>query len=771
MSRRAWLTLATLLAAGAAFTPAARSAGQWTTYLHPGVGTDILAMRDSVLISTRDAGILRYLRGTCTWESITHEPNGLAGNDVEAITFDRTGNLFASVPGKGVSRLDRDGRWTLINTFDGLPSDTALTLRAQGDTVWIGTTRGLALWDGTTIAGSVPDLGTPSPFLDNNINGIAITGDTLFVSSPRGVQIARLSQQISTWTTINDGLPRDRTTNPTVLLNVTGLACDGHNVLTVASGANPGDTTQNVVTGFRWFPTARRWSGDSPTGNSQLRRLRDDFGTILGTVVGSSTLPSGTFRWGPGGWTLLPGSLATDLNDAFEGGVEMGADPAGVVFEWGVQQMFVQTGTTFTAIIPPGPVGNDCRNVMVSNGSVYALYFGEGVSRFRNGIWRNYPAGPGCALPACDPDTTFAGTAFPFGNLLDPAGVKWISVWDGPLVRFDDDVDPPVFRNIRFNSGDAKVVHQHSCGHALAADSTAAPNAGIWDGLDTDNDNPALGIDLYTRDGTFVRNYNAELADPLIRALAVDQTNQMWVGYNAKGLATFPVPDTLGENISVSQITGTERLKVFGIAAHRDSIWVLADDGLHRYTPGRTATPTPLAIAGAPALLGVRPVAVAKDGTVYVGTTAGLRVHRRGERAVDFTPENSPLADLEVRGIWVEPSGVAWIGTAAGLNRYDPNFVPSAPPKLATLQVTLYPNPTWQTGVGFELRVTGKATSYDGEIFDVRGRLVQRFHAGGNGAVVWNGTDGEGARVDPGIYFVRLRGGGAEATSRVVVLR
>src|SRR5262249_16350952 len=147
-----------------------------------------------------------------------------------------------------------------------------------------------------------------------------------------------------------------------------------------------------------------------------------------------------------------------------------------------------------------------------------------------------------------------------------------------------------------------------------------------------------------------------------------------------------------------------------------------------------------LQIAGSPALLGVRPVAVANDGTVYVGTTAGLRIHRRGERAVDFTPDNSPLADIEVRGIWVEPSGVAWIGTARGLNRYDPNFVPPPPPKVSSLQATLYPNPAWNTGVGFELRVRGRATSYDGEIYDLRGRLVHRFHVDGNGSVLWNGA-------------------------------
>src|SRR5262249_22737063 len=101
----------------------------------------------------------------------------------------------------------------------------------------------------------------------------------------------------------------------------------------------------------------------------------------------------------------------------------------------------------------------------------------------------------------------------------------------------------------------------------------------------------------------------------------------------------------------------------------------------------------------------------------------------------------------------------------------DPNYAPPAPPKLRSLHATLYPNPAWITGVGFELRVKGQATSYDGEVYDLSGRLLQRFHAGSNGAVMWNGFDSEGSRGGPGIYFVRVRGGGAETTSRVVVLR
>jgi hypothetical protein len=750
--------------------------GQWTTYLHTRICNDLIAMQDTVWLATGEAGLVRYIRSTDSWLSITREPNGLAGNDIQAIAFDRSGNLFAAVPGKGVSRLDTGGRWSLINRFDGLPSDSALVLRAQGDTVWIGTTRGLALWDGKTIAGSVPDLGTPSPFTNNTINGIVVTGDTLWISNPTGVQIARISEQLATWTLVDLGLPVNGS-----LANqereIRGLVADGLNVLTLASGVNPSNTSQPVFTSFRWLPLSNRWGLDfppsppNPVEAVSVRRLRDDFGHVLAT-----TLAGVYARSTDGTWTPLVGSPATDNIDGPQ--LEVGADPTGHVFAFVGEHLLEEGSPGFLLHVPPGPVGNSCRTITWANGSVYGCFAGEGVGRLRDGVWRNFRGGITCALPGCDPDTTFTNSTFPAGTVVDPYGTKWIGMWGGELARFDDEVDPPRFRNIPFVSGDPTVVHLHSCIHAAAADSNRAPHTGVWFGLDSDiigdTGGSPLGLDVYDTSGTFIRNYATTypgLRNGLIRALAVDKGNKMWIGYSTSGLSTFEVPADPESSITLSDVPGTERLNVFGIAINGDSVWVLADDALHRFHRGNREQASTLRIAGAPSLASMHPMAVAKDGTLYVGTGGGLRVHRRGQLPVDFTPDNSPLADIEVRAVDVDPSGVVWIGSAGGVNRYDPSFKPPVPPPLHTLTVTLYPNPAWLTGLGFELRVKGQATSYDGEVYDLSGRVVHRFHAPANGSVLWSGRDLEQNRVGPGIYFVRVRGGGAETTSRVVVLR
>ena len=739
----------------------------WSTYLHAQTCRDLICLRDTIWIATGEAGLVRYARATDSWSSITREPSGLAGNSLQAIAFDATGNLFVAVPGKGVSRLDRDGRWSLINQFDGLPSDTALVMRAQGDTVWIGTTRGLALWNGSVIAGSIPDRGTASPFGSDQISGIGFTGDTMFVSTPVGVYIARKSQRLTTWTQINNGLPL----NP----DVTSLATDGRTVTVVASGTNPGNGAP-VLTSFSWFPGPGVWGSDFPAGNAAVRRVRDDFGTILCTTVLSPLFNGGIYkRVSAGVWDLLPNSPRTDNADVV--GLEVGMDPDGVTFAFSRGQL--QESPDWAVRTPTGPIGNQCLNIFWADGSTYVCYDNQGVARLRDGVWRNWPSTEFCT-GTCD--TTFTRSNFPFGALVDPLGYKWIGIWSGPLARFNDEIEPPFFQNIVFQSSSPDTVELHSFVWSAAADANPGANAGRWFGLDTNsrgdpNRNPN-GIDLYDTAGTLRRSFPPNypgLRNGQVRALAADHTNTMWVGYASNsnaGLSTFPVPPTIGSDITLTDVPNTKLIDCFGIQLYRDSVWVLATDGLHRFDRSSQREITRLDLAGPPAPRGaVHPLAVAPDGSVFVGTTGGVRWHRRGLAPVDFTPDNSPIANIEVRALFVEPSGVLWVGTASGINRFDPHYVPPPAPVLPSLHVTVYPNPAWRTRAGFELKLRGEATRYEGEIYDVNGRLVHRFASDGNDRVMWNGFDLDGRGVGAGVYFLKVRGGGAEATTRIVVLR
>jgi len=92
--------------------------------------------------------------------------DGLPSDNVTSIVEDDAGRLWVGTFESGVSRLGADGTtWELVNAFDGLPVDSVTTMTVAGDTLWIGTRGGIALWDGRKVLGSLPDGNgrAPSP--------------------------------------------------------------------------------------------------------------------------------------------------------------------------------------------------------------------------------------------------------------------------------------------------------------------------------------------------------------------------------------------------------------------------------------------------------------------------------------------------------------------------------------------------------------------------------------------------------------------------------
>jgi streptogramin lyase len=166
------------------------------------------------------------------------------------------------------------------------------------------------------------------------------------------------------------------------------------------------------------------------------------------------------------------------------------------------------------------------------------------------------------------------------------------------------------------------------------------------------------------------------------------------------------------------------------------------------------------------------PMDVAADGSVWIGTQAGVHVVRPNQGPVDYTAENSPLASNNVRALRFDrATGHLWIATTGGLNRFDPAYVVPVPPPPPRLDVRVWPNPAQLTGAGVQLRLAGNAGGYVGEIYDLGGRRLNRFDIPANGRVFWNGRDEDGRLVPPGVYFVRARAAGRDATVRIALLR
>lgn len=732
------------LAALAALTTPAHATGAWTTYLRIWNCNDLIALDDTVWIASREAGLVRYLRAEDRFESITREPGGLASNNVTALEFDRSGRLWAGTPGRGVSRLSADGStWDLVNAFDGLPSDSVNALRATGDSVWIGTQGGLALWNGTQVAGSVPDLGTPSPFRNNQVRGVVVQRDSVFVGTADGVYVALLSANLTAWAALDSGL-----FNRTIF----SMASDGRELFVLANGAV-----------YRWNRVTQRWNFQVNLG--AVRLLRDDFGRV------TCSSQNGLWRWTGSAWSLLPGSPVTTTPSPGE--VEFAADPAGTTFAM-QDGLLLTEGSPWTSRTPPGPVDNNVQNVAVDGERVWVNANSLGVSRLEAGQWRNWPGGCCGSLQ----DTSFSNPSSAFTLMRDGRGRMWFSFWGYAVERYADSTGTPhLDRPILAYGGGPDSLYNHTAMWSAAYDAENYVYLGgdTWDR----GGRPPVGIDVYEPGGTLFsvwKTTSAGLPDNQVRALVVDRRpgrKRIWAGFPGGGVAYATIPADRSVAPAFQALPRTENLDIFGLELYGDSLWVLSTTSLQRFNASTFSYASSLEIPGAPAPLGaMHPLAVSPDGTVWVGSVDGVRRYRRGGGFDDYKSTNSPLAADEVRAIAVDPAtGVAWFATAGGLTSFDPGYTPPPPPTIPALRLLVYPNPAQFPAIGLDLRLTGNATAYTGEIYDLVGRCVHRFSAPGNGRVVWDGRDLDGVRVRPGVYFVRAHGGGHEASARVVVLR
>jgi streptogramin lyase len=335
----------------------------------------------------------------------------------------------------------------------------------------------------------------------------------------------------------------------------------------------------------------------------------------------------------------------------------------------------------------------------------------------------------------------------------------------------DDDVAPPHVTHL--------LYPPDSANHTWARSSALDSSGGHWFGMDSPcSDNPQrapIGVDFYDSAGVLRANHNPSNTDPpmhgsRVLGLAVDKHGRLWIGYAGQGVDyTLDPPTFPGPAPEFRHVSGTDGLFVRGLAVHNDSLWVATSSDLRRYTLSGSERGI-YTVPAQPSEDSVRPIDVARDGTVYLGTVNGVRVYRPNGTTVNFTADNSPLADDEVRSIRIDPvSGAVWIATAGGLNRYEPGYVAAAP-RLATLEFQVYPNPARITELGIGLKLRGNATSYRGEVYDLSGRVLWRFTSSANGHVVWNGRDGRGALVKPGLYFVRAEAAGRSGVVRVVLV-
>jgi Two component regulator propeller len=745
------LSLGLLMLAGlAAGGRPAVAAGGWDSWLYPGYFSDLLATRNEVWCATREGGLLRWDRRSGAFDFIGRAPGSILSNQLTSLAMDRSGRLWVGTADAGVARLrsDRSG-WEAVNTFDGLPSNSVTKLLAVGDTVWIGTDGGVALWDGQVVRGALPDGFTfsfDSTFADLSVRGIAVFGDSVFLATRSGVGMAHLSKALGDWRPVNAGL------DPTYL-PVEDMVGDGQSLLLVG---NPYC--------YRFDFASQTWQFERGDG---LMLARGASSVLL-------TATSGIYRWDGSTFDLLPGSPrpVPKPSDSYRDFMRATDDSNGTVFAGSANVFTEQTGPgswlRHDLSVPPD---NSIYGVATEGPRLYVTTTG-GVGRWDGVSWYHWFASVPCRLPGCQSDTTFLNPTYVFGVLAQSNGRKWVGSWDSAVETFTDASAPPGFVHlfVPVNSNDLADRKQTWIFSAFEDAS-----GGVWFGLDTPvADDPSLtplGLAQYDAAGNLVANWNttnSTVAGVYIRSITQDKTGRMWIGFQDGGVESFPLPPTA---TSFTRLSDASSKKVRGLATYGDSLWVLSLDDLRLYSiHGDNPYQETWDVQQGQDQFALHPLAVATDGSVWAGSENGL-LHFTSSGMVTYDHRNSPLASDVVRDVMMEPgTGRIWIGTSAGLQRFDPNYVPPAPPVVEALHVVAAPNPAFLTNLGPGVALLGDVPVYSVTIYDLTGRRVRHYDVVGAATHFWDGRDEGGTLVRPGMYFIKASAGGRSGVTRVILL-
>jgi len=562
--------------------------------------------------------------------------------------------------------------------------------------------------------------------------------DTVWVSTSAGIYASRRSTGLSTWVPLNNGL---------FSTNVQALVTN--------------DTLMFCLANARGYVYVNgSWQVTAYTGN--LRRLFDDGGIITGST------DQGIYRLCNNGWAVIntaeAGGAGNDETNTWipapdGAGRYVAACAAGLL-----DQPSPGAGSGWPLYTPDTPPDNDIRNLNL-DGRVWVNSNEKGVGRYDGTQWRIWPSTPRTCTVGCD--TTFVDPFFAWALLVDSQRKKWIACWEFALEEIDDSGPVPQFVHHTWPGAENDKTRMWS--------STEDQFGGRWFGGDTPNLGvvPASGLLYFDASGTEIANYRGfPLKNDKIHALTVDSRGRLFIGYPGQGVqyTTLSAPGTgLG---ALGYMDDTNLLDIQGLIARGDSLWMLSTHSLLRYKLSNLVRQAEYNIPEATALFAGNPLAVGPDGSPWVGTEAGIRVFRPDGSSQDFNEANSPVAGNQIYAIRVDQTtGVVWIGTSSGMNRYDPAYRPPPPPQLPKLTFSVYPNPVALNKTGIQLRISGNGILYQGEIYDLRGRKVRHFDAALNHGVVWDGLDDDGQMVKPGIYFVHANAGGSSATVRVAVLR
>ncbi|HKQ19000.1 MAG TPA: two-component regulator propeller domain-containing protein, partial [Candidatus Eisenbacteria bacterium] len=153
-----------------------------------------LAAWDGRLAAATLGGVVLAGMPAGPFTKVMRTAGGLPSNQTLCLVASPAGRLWIGTVDQGLARLRTDGSFPrTLTTFDGLPSNRVQTLFRTGDSVWVGTSGGVALFTENPTNGQVAlrrsdsNASTAGGLISDDIRAFASLRDTTWCATGAGL--------------------------------------------------------------------------------------------------------------------------------------------------------------------------------------------------------------------------------------------------------------------------------------------------------------------------------------------------------------------------------------------------------------------------------------------------------------------------------------------------------------------------------------------------------------------------------------------------------
>lgn len=680
-------------------------------------------------------GIVFADPGTGTLTKTMRSPGGLPSNKILCVAGSPSGSLWAGTADEGIARMKPDGAFRRpLTSFDGLPSDRVQTLYVTGDTVWVGTSGGVALLTENPVTGQVllrrsdTSASTFGALVSDDVAAFQRVGDTLWCATAKGLS------------TFAGGAWASRAATLGVAVRALAFHAD---TLWAGTAAGP-----------------RRYDGASfalvASGHAgACIALHSDGGQLV-----SGTSSAGVFRYSGGAWAPLGPGLPSPRAQALAtaAGSLWAGTPAGLA-------RYQSSAAAWTSYISEGPAVNgsqrataDSRGLWLATGNFFPPATGLGaVLHYDGSSWSAItPVSTSGALQATDV----------FSVLSDRAGSLWFGHCCGtgdPRPRVDrwdpagNTWDRPATTNIyALAQAPSGRIYGGSVEHGNGVYEFDGATAALLDSLTPLNTDVGVGPGLSSNN---------------LRGIAFDTAGRAWIANAFAGLDIVDERGTVGDHtddVWVHLATGFPSTQTTAVVTDGPrSGWVGTAAGVVRIANDLVDPATTSAVNARLSVPLVKDLALDTGGNLWIATAGGLARVDAATRVVESFTVLDGLAGDDVRALaWDSRRGALWAGTTEGVSEIYPGS--GSGPSFGD-GTYLYPNPIDAGATA--LRLGGITGEVEGEVRDLSGAMLKAFRCDPTQNEAWDLRGGDGSPAAPGIYLIVLRDGGRSRVLRAALVR